>query len=634
MSILATKATEKSHLFGNQGVFVALVLGGLLIWGGCGSVSPNGPATKGGEKGASEGKAGHLETSAQPPLAPDGPPKAADSADPPTAEVVPPGPIQFRDVTRESGIDFVHTDGSSGRRYIVETVASGMASFDYDGDGLIDIYFCNGAPLGGAPEPDVAPQNRLYKNLGGFLFIDVTDEAGVGDPRYSLGATVGDYNEDGYPDLYVSNYGPNTMYANNGDGTFTRTEEEAGTALPDPEKVGAGPAFFDFDDDGDLDLFVANYMKFSPSSHVEHQWKGVTIYSGPLKYPFYPSHLLRNEGDGSFTDVSQESGIQKSLGHGMGMVCSDIDDDGDLDVFVNNDGSPGNFLFRNEGNGQFVEVAAASGTAYSADGLALGSMGVDSGDFDNDGRLDFYVTAYQDQVSRLFRNRGGGLFEDVTRSIGAGMGTYNRVTWGCSFGDFDNDGWRDLFLACGHLIDNVIEVDDTTTYAQTPIVMRNVNGEKFDNVSRSCGAGLQQPLVGRGASFDDFDNDGRVDVAILNSRRPAVLLANESPTEGNWLQLSLIGRAKTRDAVGARVKVLSGGAQSGSSQQVAEVQRGKGYQGHFGSRLQFGMGSHRHADRVEIKWPGGAVEVLENVPAGQLLTVVEGQGAASASKLQ
>jgi hypothetical protein len=210
------------------------------------------------------------------------------------------------------------------------------------------------------------------------------------------------------------------------------------------------------------------------------------------------------------------------------------------------------------------------------------------------------------------------------------MGTYNRVTWGCGFGDFDNDGWRDLFLACGHLIDNVSEVDDTTTYAQTPIVMRNVNGEKFDNVSRSCGAGLQQPLVGRGAVCDDFDNDGRVDVAILNSRRPAVLLANESPTTGNWLQLTLIGRTKTRDAVGARVKVWSGGP-SGSSLQVAEVQRGKGYQGHFGSRLHFGLGSHASADRVEIEWPGGFVEVLENVSAGRHLTVVEGQSPASAS---
>jgi hypothetical protein len=547
------------------------------------------------------------------------------AAAPTTTVPTPPGPIRFRDVTATSGIDFRHTDGSTGKRFIIETVASGVVTFDYDGDGLVDIYFCNGAPLDAMStahqDPSEPPRNRLFRNLGQLRFVDVTGEAGVGDVRYSLGATAGDYNEDGYPDLYVSNYGTNTMFRNNGDGSFASVEAEAGTAAIDSHRVGAGVAYLDMDCDGDLDLFVANYLSFSPDQHVEHKWKGITIYSGPLKYPFYQSQLFRNDGDGTFTDVSQESGVQTSLGHGMGIICADVDGDGDTDVFVNNDGSPGNFLFRNDGSGHFDEVAAASGTAFSADGLAIGSMGVDCGDYDNDGRLDFYVTAYQDQLSRLFRNRGGGLFEDVTRETGAGAGTFNRVTWGCSLSDLDNDGWRDIFLACGHLIDNVDLVDDTTSYAQMPIVLRNVDGTSFVNVTASTGSALQQPLVGRGAAFDDFDRDGRTDVVILNSRRAATLLANDSPGDQHWLEIQLIGRKGTRDAVGSHVMVTAAG-----KRQVAEVHRGRGYQGHYGSRLHFGLGPNDQVERIEIRWLAGATEIIENIEADQVVTILEGRG--------
>jgi hypothetical protein len=561
-----------------------------------------------------------LAAATSPDVAPSPSPAATDKvlADPVDPVLAEPGPIRFRDVTSQSGIEFQHTDGSFGKRYIVETVASGLVSLDYDGDGLTDIHFCNGASLADTPG---AHRDHLYRNLGDFRFTDVTDKAGVGDLRYSLGAVAGDFNEDGFPDLYISNYGANALYRNNGDGTFTSIEEESGTAAADPKKVGAGAAFFDMDADGDLDLFVANYMSFSVDQHIEHQWKGVTIYSGPLKYPFYVSLVFRNNGDGTFTDASAESGVQSSLGHGMGIVCSDVDRDGDTDVFVNNDGAPGNFLFRNDGQGRFEEVAALSGTAFSADGLALGSMGVDCGDYDNDGLLDFYVTAYQEQLSHLFRNRGDGLFEDVTRQTGAGADSYNRVTWGCSLTDFDNDAWRDIFLACGHLIDNVDQVDDTTAYAQLPIVLRNLEGNGFANVSASSGEAFQKPNVGRGAAFDDFNGDGRVDVVILNARRSATLLANESPPDRNWLVLQLVGRTSSRDAAGARIQVTAGGIR-----QTSEVHRGRGYQGHFGSRLHFGVGAHDRVDRIEVHWMAGGVDTFNDVPVNQVIAIREGGG--------
>lgn len=537
----------------------------------------------------------------------------------PKIEKVEKSPIQLRDVTLESGVQFVHTDGSSGKRYIIETVASGMATFDYDGDGLIDIYFVNGAPLQGTTVETV-PYDRLYRNLGNWKFEDVTEEAGVGDTNYGLGVTAGDFDNDGNPDLYVSNLNRNVMYHNNGDGTFTDITDSTKTAAEDPWRVGAGPAFLDIEADGDLDLFVANYLHFSYDEKYRHTWKGVHIYSSPDRFPPYVSMLFRNEGDGTFTDISQPSGVQARVGHGMGIVCADVDEDGDTDVFLNNDGNPGNFLFRNDGHGKFDEVAVESGTAYSSQGLALGCMGVDCGDIDNDGLLDFYVTAYQHQLSRLFRNRGKGVFEDITMQAGAGAGTYNQVTWGCGIVDLDNDGLRDVFLACGHLIDNVHLVDDTTSYTAKPLVMRNIDGQSFANVTAGSGDGLKKESVARGAAFDDLDNDGDVDVVISNSRRAPTLLANDSPQDHHWLEVELRGTQVSRDAIGARVKVIAG-----DLVQVSEIHSGRGYQGHFGSRLHFGLARHSMIDRIEVTWLGGGSDVVQNVAADQLVRIVEGQ---------
>lgn len=530
------------------------------------------------------------------------------------------GPIVLHDVTAQSGITFCHTDGSSGRRYILETVASGLATFDYDGDGLVDIYFVNGAPLPGAEEQPPAT-NRLYRNLGGFCFQDITEAAGVGDTGFGLGVAVADYDNDGDPDLYVNNFARNVMYRNNGDGTFTEVAQQAGTAAEDAHRVGAGAAFLDLENDGLLDLFVANYLVFRFDQHVTNTLRGIPIYPVPEAFPRIPSILYRNRGEGTFDDVSRQSGIGLHPGKGMGMVAADYDNDGDTDVFVNNDGPPGNFLFRNDGRGRFDEVGAESGVAYSGTGLVHGAMGVDCGDYDRDGLLDFYVTSYQGQLATLYRNLGQGMFDDVTTRTGAGQASFHQVTWGCSLVDLDNDGYQDIFFGAGHLLDNVDQLDRTTSYLATPVVLRNTGAGRFVNVSAECGDGLARRSVARGVAFDDLDNDGRVDIVILNSRRPPTLLRNVSPASHHWLQVELRGTQSNRDAVGARVTLVAGPAV-----EIDEVHSGRGYQSHYGSRLYFGLGDRDHVDRVEVRWPGGPVEIFTNIPADRQVVLRQGEG--------
>jgi hypothetical protein len=529
------------------------------------------------------------------------------------------GPIVLRNVTPQTGIDFQHTDGSGGRRYIVETVASGLATFDYDADGLIDIYFLNGQPLPGTKSEGPPPLSRLYRNLGGLKFADVTERAGAGEAGYALGAAVGDYDSDGHPDIYVSNFGPNVMFHNNGDGTFADVSRRTGTAAADPRKTGAGACFLDADKDGELDLFVANYVDFSFDKPVPSTWKGFPVYPGPDRFPPLAAILYRNQGDGTFADVSRPSGIGAHRGPGMGIVCADYDNDGSADIFVGNDGGPGNFLFRNDGSGKFTEVGDLSGIAFDAAGSAHGSMGVDCADYDHDGLLDFYVTCYQRQLATLYKNLGGGLFDDVTRTTGAGQRSLNQVKWGCGFVDFDNDGLRDLFLVCGHLFDNVDLFDDTTSYAARPVLLKNTGRGTFLDVSDSSGDGLAVKSVGRGAAFDDLDNDGRVDVVILNSRRPPTILHNESTGANHWIQIRLKGVKTNRDGVGAHVRVVAG-----DLVQIDEVHSGRGYQSHWGSRLHFGLGKRDRVDRVEVRWIGGGLDVFENLGVDRLVALTEG----------
>lgn len=523
-------------------------------------------------------------------------------------------PIQLHDVTAETGVHFVHSDGSSGQKYIVETVTAGLALFDYDGDADEDIYFLNGAPLRGAKVAST-PSDALYRNDGGWRFTDVTEEAGLVDTGFGLGVVAADYDNDGHIDLYVNNYGPNVLYRNNGDGTFSNVTGAAGVARG--EKVGAGACFLDIDKDGDLDLYVANYVQFTYENHRVIWEKGFPTYISPRGYQPEPDVLYRNNGDGTFTDVSQESGIGLVAGTGMGMVCGDFDNDDDTDVFVLNDVAA-NFFFVNDGTGKFEEAGLRAGTAYNGNGDETGSMGVDCGDFDNDGWLDLMMTSYQSELPVLYHNLGNGTFEDATVPARAGDGAFPYVNWGVGLVDFDNDGDRDIFIANGHLQDNVGLYDDSTAYEVRNVVQMNQGDGRFVNVSDQCGDGLLPALASRGAAFDDLDGDGRVDAVILNSRREPTILRNESPGNHHWIQVRLRGTRTNRDGVGSHVLVTAGGRT-----RMDEVHSGRGYQGHFGLRLHWGLGASARVDRVEVRWLGGGVTVMENVPADQALDIVQ-----------
>ena len=525
------------------------------------------------------------------------------------------GPIQLRDVTTQTGIKFRHTDGGSGRRYLVETVSAGLALFDYDGDQDVDVYFLNGAALRGT-KTNIPARNALYRNDGNFKFIDVSKEAGVDDAGFGLGVTVGDYDSDGDLDLYLNNYGPNVLYRNNGDGTFTDVTQQ--TNVANGNKVGAGACFLDMDRDGDLDLYVSNYVQFEYEPVFRLTRAGYPIYTSPRDYPLVPDTLFRNNGDGTFTDISQQSGIGAHPGSGMGMVCADYDNDGDTDVFVANDVA-GNFLFQNDGKGKFEEIGLMAGFGFDLAGNAQGSMGVDCGDYNNDGFLDFYLTSYSHEFACLYENTGDGFLEDVTLVTEAGRGTHPYVTWGNSLVDLDNDGDRDIFVACGHLQDNVEKYDDTSAYMVRNIILMNAGNEKFKNVSNECGDGLQVKLSSRGAGFDDLDNDGDIDVVVLNSRREPTILRNDSPLQNHWINIRLRGTETNRDGVGSHVKVITG-----DLAQVAEVHSGRGYQSHYGMRLHFGLGEREAVDRIEVHWLGGRIDVHKNIAANQFMTIEEG----------
>ena len=523
--------------------------------------------------------------------------------------------IILTDVTKQTGITFKHTDGSSGNRYIVESVSSGLALFDYDRDGDIDIYFLNGSPLKGT-KFDKAPKNELYRNDGNWKFTNVTDRSGVGDTGFGLGVAVGDYDNDGDLDIYVNNYGPNVLYRNNGNGTFTDVTEQAGVV--NGNKVGATTHFLDMEKDGDLDLFVSNYLDFTYENHLMRTSKGIPMYAGPMDFPGMPNDLFRNNGDGTFTDVSVASGIAEYKGWGMGGVCADYDNDGDTDVHIVND-VYGNFLFENDGTGKFNEIGLMAGLAYDLHGDDQGSMGVDCGDYDNDGLLDFYQTSYAQEMATLYKNSGDGMFQDVTMITGAGAGTLPHVTWGNSFVDFDNDGDRDIFVACGHLQDNVESFDNSAVTNARNVLLMNTGDGKFIDVSDQSGNGMEIKLRSRAAGFDDLDNDGDIDVVILNSRREPTILRNDSPSKNHWLQVRLQGVKTNRDGVGAHVKVVAGDLTL-----LDEVHSGRGYQSHYGMRLHFGLGRRKRIDYIEVRWIGGGIDVFEDIAVDQLLTLTEG----------
>jgi hypothetical protein len=528
-------------------------------------------------------------------------------------------PIILTDVTGETGITYRHSDGSTGLYRIAEGVCSGLASLDYDGDGDIDLYFISGAYATGVEKQEI-PRNRLYRNDGNWRFTDVTEAAGVGDTGFSLGAATADYDNDGDQDIYVNNDGPNRLYRNNGDGTFTDVAEHAG--VTNGAQMGAGANFLDIEGDGDLDLFVSSYAVYTLDKHIPSTAEGHPIYPGPGLYDFTYEALFRNNGDGTFTDISTAAGIAFERSPGMGTVCADYDNDGDTDIFTAND-TRANYLFQNDGTGRFEEVGLLAGVAYDLHGQTQGSMGLDLGDYDNDGWLDLYVTSYQNERASLLHNIQDGVFEDVTLASGAALGTVPKVTWGAGFADFDNNGWRDLFVACGHIQDQIEQFDDRSTYYQTNILYLNLGNGRFADVSAQSGSGLRVKLASRGIALDDFDNDGDVDVVIQNTRREPTLLRNDSPKQGHWLQVTLQGQRTNRDGIGAQVRVVTA-----DTTFLDEVHSGRSYQSDFGRRLYFGLGPRTEIQRIEVDWIGGNREVYRQIRCDHRVLLIEGEAEA------
>ena len=518
--------------------------------------------------------------------------------------------VRFTDVTAELGIEFRHVNGERGKKYFIEPIGSGVALFDFDNDTDLDLYFVNGSDLPGITS-SIPSTNRFYRNDGG-TFTDITDEASVGDTGYGLGCCVGDYNNDGFTDLYVTNYGPNVLYRNNGDGTFT---DIATTAGVDGNQFSSGCAFVDVDADGYLDLYVVNYVQFNPDTNPECSRQDIPTYCTPEALPGVADVFYRNNGDGTFTDVSESIGIGTARGKGLGIVCGDVDNDGDVDIFVANDTTP-NFLYRNERNGvAMTEDALFAGVALSEEGRAYSGMGANLGDFDNDGYLDIVITNFQDQTNSLYHNAQGGFFTEMSFAKGIGERSLPYLAWGVDFMDANKDGWLDLFIANGHLDDNIAEIDPIGTYAQPNQLFLNHRGIRFSEISD---AAITQQKVSRGTAFGDIDNDGDVDIVVSNLKDTPTVLRNDSDNASQWLTVKLIGTHCNRDAIGARVTLVSRGLT-----QMREVKSGSGYLSQNDLRLHFGLGNATTVDTLTVRWLCGKIQTLQNVETNQMLVISE-----------
>ena len=523
--------------------------------------------------------------------------------------------IQFVDVTQDAGIHWKHVDGRSGQKYFMETLGSGAAFFDYDADGDADLYFVNGAPLPGYITEDT-PTNRFYENNGDGTFIDVTETAGLGDTGYGHGCAVGDYNNDGQLDLYVTNYGSNRLYRNNGNGTFTDVTEIAGVAEP---RWSTSCAFADYDHDGNLDLYVVNYIVFDID---ENPWcglkeKNIRAYCEPDNFPAQSDTLFRNNGDGTFTDVTKSAGIHNITGKGLGVVWGDYNNDGLSDIYVAND-STENLFYHNNGDGTFEEIGFMIGVALNENGAAENGMGTAFGDWNNDGWLDLTVTNYAQQTNTLYHNDADGFFTDATSTTKTAQLTYSYLGWATAFIDYDNDGYQDLFVANGHLHENLAELDQQGTYGQRNLLFRNNTDGTFTEVSELLGPGMNLEDVSRGATFADYDSDGDIDIVVTNSNTVPRLLRNDGGNRKNWLQIRLIATQGSTDAIGARVTITTG-----ELKQTREVRSGDGYLSQRDLTLHFGIGDYEQVDNIEVQWQRGGKQIIQSVQANQVLSLKE-----------
>ena len=537
--------------------------------------------------------------------------------------------VTFVDVAKESGLNVKTSFGGEHKnKYLLETTGCGVAFYDYDNDGWLDIFLVNGTILEGFPKGQ-EPTNHLFKNNRDGTFTDVTLKAGLARSGWGQGVCIGDYDNDGFDDLCITYFGSNALYHNNGDGTFTDVSVKAGVS-GDPKRWATGCAFLDYDRDGKLDLFVANYLDMDLKTAPVPEsgpclYKGVMVACGPPGMAGGKNILYRNNGDGTFTDVSEKSGILETAGtYGLGVLVSDFDNDGWPDIYVAND-SVASVLYHNQKDGRFVDVAVDAGCAFSADGKPQAGMGVHAGDYDHDGDLDIIKTNFAGDTPSLYSNRAKLSFEDVTFAAGLGLHT-KYLGWGTGFFDFDNDGWPDILICNGHVYPEVEQLKMEAGYAQKKILYRNLRNGKFEDVAASAGPGISDPTPSRGCAFGDFDNDGDVDFVINNVNTFPQLVRCDSRLNNNWIKVKAIGTKSNRSAIGARVSCTYRDSDDKTQRQMDEVRSGGGYLSQSDLRIHFGLGPADKVDLLEIRWPTGEVETLKNLAPNRLYIVKEGAG--------
>ncbi len=531
--------------------------------------------------------------------------------------------VTFVNVAKSAGLTHKTIYGDEHKnRYLLETTGCGVAWFDYDNDGWLDLFFVNGTRFTGIPKAQ-EPTNHLYRNNRNGTFTDVTDKAGLRRSGWGQAVCIGDYNNDGYDDLFVSYVGKNALYKNNGNGTFTDTTDKAGVGV-NKTKWGSGSAFLDYDKDGDLDLFVGSYIDFDVKTAPTPEtgpclYKGVMVACGPPGLTGGVNTLFQNNGDGTFNDISEKTGIRKTFGtYALGVLIADFDNDTWPDIYVANDSAPA-ALYHNNKDGTFTDIGVESGAAYSGDGKPQAGMGVSAGDFDGDGLLDIFKTNFSGDTSTLYRNLGKNNFDDVTFASGIGLNT-RWLGWGCGFFDPDNDGWLDILLVNGHVYPEVEKLTTEAGYPQRKVLYRNLRNKSFQDITEKIGGALMEPTSSRGCAFGDFDNDGDVDVVINPVNDSPVLMRLDTPKDSgnNWISIKAVGTKSNRSGIGARIKCVTE-----ERTQINEVRSGGSYYSQNDLRIHFGIGKASKVKTIEVSWPSGKVDVLKDIAVNQVVTVKE-----------
>jgi hypothetical protein len=539
--------------------------------------------------------------------------------------------VNFEDLATKAGLTARHVTGTEhDKKYIIETTGSGVALFDYNNDGWLDVFLVNGTTLEGFPEGK-GPASHLYRNNQDGTFKDVTAEAGVVKTGWGQGVCAGDYDNDGYDDLMVTYWGQNSLYHNLGNGKFADVTEQA-ELLHKAARSSTGCSFVDYDKDGKLDLFVSNYVDFdikripAKGSNQFCQWKGIPVMCGPRGLPGGTNILYRNNGDGTFSDVSGKSGVVKPSGYyAFTSLVSDYDNDGWPDIYVACDSTP-NILYHNEGNGTFTDIGLISGGAFNEDGQEQAGMGISTADYDNDGFFDIVKTNFTDDTSTLYRNNGDGTFNDVTYPARLGVNT-RFLGWGTGFLDIDHDGWKDIFAVNGHVYPEVDQLTPDSPYRQERLIYWNLRNGTFLDISGQAGPGILERHSSRGAAVGDLDNDGSLEIVVNNMNDTPSLLKNRGESQ-NWILLKTVGKKSNRNGIGARVTVVAG-----NSKQIDEVRSGGSYVSHNDLRLHFGIGDALKADRIEVSWPSGIKETFDSLKANQMHVLEEGKGAPQVTKV-